>query len=458
MFDDNESSGRVKGSIKDRLISFLYRKRFKIKLLKNKLVKKEIKVRFIYKRKLEIKNVRDLKKFGDKVIEVDVKKEKFDFDKYDYYIIEPIKKKGIDDEEVKNVNYNKTVITDVKTVISNTKKDLKRIEINHHYPDKHKEDITKEINSVNNNVKKLKIELPKIGVDTKKLEEFKSPNNKDNVKNDQEIIKHYEEKIVEKEKNNKIVEAISRTSFSKSVGINVNNNTDKKIDNKDNYKKTVKNIKIYKTNKENKKVESKKTIKALNKFDGFKIRQLKRNEEIVKKDVDKAKIIIDKMNKEVDKVTKEVSKITKTTGYSRMIASCLRVATGILTLPFSRFNLFNITLGSALINRGLKDLKKGLDTKTEVKINYKYEDLSSMIKETKDKTKLTELLIMDSLSEIKSIKEYTYLGENNIKDLNNLEDNLNKKLKELDKLNQKLSKQDEKNKIKIKKIKEKSNG
>ena len=28
MFDDNESSGRVKGSIKDRLISFLYRKRF----------------------------------------------------------------------------------------------------------------------------------------------------------------------------------------------------------------------------------------------------------------------------------------------------------------------------------------------------------------------------------------------------------------------------------------------
>ena len=127
MFDDNESSGRVKGSIKDRLISFLYRKRFKIKLLKNKLVKKEIKVRFIYKRKLEIKNVRDLKKFGDKVIEVDVKKEKFDFDKYDYYIIEPIKKKGMDDEEVKNVNYNKTVITDVKTVISNTKKDLKRI-------------------------------------------------------------------------------------------------------------------------------------------------------------------------------------------------------------------------------------------------------------------------------------------------------------------------------------------
>lgn len=458
MFDDNDSTGRVKGSIKDRIISFLYRKRFKIKLLKNGLVKKEIKIRFIYKRKLEVKNVRDLKQLGDKVIEVDVKNEKFDFDKYDYYIIEPIKKKGIDDEQIKNAKNNKKVIEDVKIIINNTKKDLKRIDINYHYPDKHKEDVTKEIIKVNSNFKKLKIELSKIGVDTKELDEFKSPNNKENIKKDQNIINSYEEKIIEKEKNNKIVEAISNTSFSKSIGINVSNNVDKKLESKDNYKKNVKNIKIYKTNKDNKKVESKKTIKVLNKFDGYKIRQLKRNEEIVKKDVDKAKSIIDKMNKEVDKVTKEVSKITKTTGYSRMIASCLRVATGILTLPFSKFNLFNITLGSALINRGLKDLRKGLDTKTEVKINYKYEDLSSMIKKTKDKTKLTELLIMDSLSEIKSIKEYTYLGEKNIKDLNKLEDNLNKKLKELDKLNQKLSKQDEKNKIKIKKIKEKSNG
>ena len=160
------------------------------------------------------------------------------------------------------------------------------------------------------------------------------------------------------------------------------------------------------------------------------------------------------MNKEVDKVTKEISKITKTTGYSRMIASCLRVATGILTLPFSKVNLFNITLGSALINRGLKGLRKGLETKSEIKVDYKYEDLSSMIKATKDKTKLTELLIMDSLTEIKSIKESTYLGEKNIKDLTKLEENLNKKLKEIDKLNKKLNKQDERNKIKIKKVKD----
>ena len=465
MFEDNSSSsGRVKGSIKDRLISFLYRKRFRIKLIKNKLIKKETRVIFIFHKKMEVKNYRDLKQLGDKVIEVDVKNEKFDFDKYDYYIIEPVKKKGIDTETIKDVEKNKNVINTSKNLLNNIKKDIKKVDINLKYPDTHKEDLTSEINSITSSVNKLKVELTKLdSIDTSRLDSFKVPSNEEELKKSYEIIDYYENIINDKEKDNIIATSISNVSFKKNVGINVNNDVASNMKaskdisiNKENTS-SIKNIKIYKTSKKeiDKKVESKKTIKVLNKFDGYKIRQLKRNEEIVKKDVDIATHIIDKMNKEVDKVTKEVSRITKTTGYTRMIASCLRVATGVLTLPFSKFNLFNITLGSALINRGLKDLRKGLETKSEIKIDYKYEDLSNMIKATKDKTKLTELLIMDSLTEIKSIKESTYLGENNIKDLNKLEENLNKKLKEIDKLNKKLNKQDERNKIKIKKVKDK---
>ena len=462
MFDDNSSSssGRVKGSIKDRLISFLYRKRLKIKLFKNKLIKKETKVKFFYRKKKEVKNYRDLKKLGDKVIEVDVKKENFDFDKYDYYIIEPVKKKGIDSEELKKVEVTKKVINNSKQIIEKINKGIKKIDINMKYPEEHKEDISSEITDISNNVHMLKNELSKVeGISTTKLDNFIIPNNEEGVKRSYEVINYYQEVLDNKEKDVNIIETISKAQFRKNIGINVNNDNidnNKEKTNNGNYKLSIKNIKIYKTSKKNaeKKIESKKTIKVLNKFDGYKIRQLKRNEEIVKKDVDAAKSIIDKMNKEVDKVTKEISKITKTTGYSRMIASCLRVATGILTLPFSKVNLFNISLGSALINKGLKDLRKGLETKSEIKIDYKYEDLSSMIKATKDKTKLTELLIMDSLVEIKSIKESTYLGENNIKDLTKLEESLNKKLKEIDRLNKKLSKQDERNKIKIKKVKD----
>ena len=154
MFDTetNSSNGRVKGSIKDRLISFLYRKRFKIKLLKNKLIRKETKVIFIYRKKMEVKNYRDLKKLGDKVIEVDVKTEKFDFDKYDYYIVEPVKKKGIDTEELKNVEVTKKAINASKEIIKDVKKDIKRIEINTNYPEEHKEDISFEVTDISNKI------------------------------------------------------------------------------------------------------------------------------------------------------------------------------------------------------------------------------------------------------------------------------------------------------------------
>ena len=467
--EDSSSSGRVKGSIKDRIVSFLYRKRFKIRLLRNKLIKKETKVIFIFRKKQEIKNYHDLKKMGDKVIEVDVKKEKFDFDKYDYYIIEPVKKKGVDTAELKQVKDTKKVIDYSMVLLDSVKKDINKVDVNLKYPDIHKEDLTEETNRLINNVNKLKDELNKLDiVDVSKLNSFKVPSNEEELKRSYEIVDYYVGIVSNKAKDNNVVKTINNVSLKKQVGLNVNNimnsivNKDDITFNKNTNTKrrgisSVKNIKIYKPSKKSvdKKLESKKTIKALNKFDGFKIRQLKRNEERVKKDVAIATHIIDNMNKEVNKVTKEVSHVTKTTGYTRMITSCLRVATGILTLPFSKVNLFNITLGSALINRGLKGLRKGLETKSEIKVDYKYEDLSNMIKATKDKTKLTELLIMDSLTEIKSIKESTYLGDNNIKDLNKVEENLNKKLKEIDKLNKKLNKQDEKNKIKIKKVKDK---
>lgn len=253
MFDnDDNSTGRVKGAIKDRIISFLYRKRFKIKLLRNKLIKKETKVKFIFKKKTEVKTYRDLKKLGDKVIEVDVKNEKFDFDKYDYYIVEPIKKKGIDTGELKNVAVTKSVINTSKSIINNVSKDIKKIDINMKYPKEHKEDLSISIDAINNNVNKLKKELNKIdNVDTTKLDNFKVPSNEEELKNSYEIIKYYQDIIDSKENDIKVIETISKTQFSKNVGINVNN-TDikketKKKDAKNNYKKSIKNIKVYKT-------------------------------------------------------------------------------------------------------------------------------------------------------------------------------------------------------------------
>lgn len=462
---DDSESGRVKGSIKDRVLSFFYRKRLKIKLMKKKqLIKKETKVKIAYIKKRKITSFRDLKKLGDKVIPVDVKKENFDFDKYDYYIIEPVKKKGIDTEELKKVNNKKEIIKQSEKTCEKIKKDIKSIEINLNYPEEHQENLEEKLRCVKNNIQKLQTEFQKLDIKNVSLlniEFVEIKKNKEFLKTMEDIIDKCESELTIKKNNIKIVESISNVKFKKNVGINQpvqvqKNGTNKKDSVKiDKEKEEINHIKLYKVNKKllkEKKIDSKKTIKVLNKFDGAKIRQLKNNEAKIEKEVDVAKEIIDDMNKEVDKVTKEISEVTKTTGYSKMIKSCLKIATGILTLPFNGFNIFNITLGSTLINKGLNGLRKGLETKSEIKIDYKYEDLSQKIKETKDKTKLTELLIMDSLTQINSIKQSTYLGEKNIEMLNNLENNLSKKLKEIDKLNNKLNKQDERNKIKIRKV------
>lgn len=474
---DDSESGRVKGSIKDRVLSFLYRKRLKIKLMKKKqLIKKETRVKIAYIKKSKINSFRDLKKLGDKVIPVDVKKEHFDFEKYDYYIIEPVKKKGIDTEELKKVNNKKEIIKQSEKICNEIRKDIKSMEINLNYPKEHQEDLEEKLKCIKNNIQKLQTEFQKLDIKNVALLNIELAlikKNKESLKMMEYIIDQCENELAIKKNNIKIVETISNIKFKKNVGINKPVQVQENIginkpvqvqENKNNKKDSIKldeekekinHIKLYKVNKKllkEKKIDSKKTIKVLNKFDGARIRQLKNNETQIEKEVDVVKEIIDDMNKEVDKVTKEISEVTKTTGYSKVIKSCLKIATGILTLPFNGFNIFNITLGSALINKGLNGLRKGLETKSEIKIDYKYEDLSKKIKETKDKTKLTELLIMDSLAQINSIKQSTYLGEKNIEMLNNLENKLSKKLKEIDKLNNKLSNQDERNKIKIRKV------
>ena len=75
--------------------------------MKNSLIKKETKVTINVFNQIKIASVRDIKKLGDKAIPVDLKTEKFDFEKYDYYIIEPVKKKGIDDIDSIWMDYKK---------------------------------------------------------------------------------------------------------------------------------------------------------------------------------------------------------------------------------------------------------------------------------------------------------------------------------------------------------------
>lgn len=519
--NDSDNAGRLKGSIKDRLISFLYRKRYKIKLQKNKLIKKEEKVKINYVKKTKIENIRDLKKMGAKVIKVDVNTEKFDFEKYDYYMIEPVMKKGIDTKKEEYTS-KKNTLEKTKNNLKNIKEDLKSIEknnkenkdINKKLEEKKKEldqktkslqlklnklnlmhvdnnyieqvkknaineiDASKRIiayyeeeiekykdledrkSTVLNKINDLKDQINLLDIDfinIKELEDLKL--DEENIEYAKDLINKYEEEIKEYENNLDAINAINTAEFVNPIGVKIEQ--EPKVEKKENIKENKEiekleenknkdsKLSLYKASEE--KIEKKK-IEIANKYDGKVISNLKKTDNKMKNYLDDINLIVNKMNEEVDKVTKNVKEVTKSEGYGRVIASALKVATGILTLPLSNVNIFNIALGSALINKGIKGLKRGLDTKKEIIIDYDYEDLTNKIKNTKDKLNFTNNMIKDSLYQIKELKKYNTLTEDNLNMLERLEINLNSKLKEIESINKKLNKQDEKNKVKIKKI------
>ena len=160
---------------------------------------------------------------------------------------------------------------------------------------------------------------------------------------------------------------------------------------------------------------------------------------------------------------KEVSKKIEIIGKRDILGSVLRIAGGILTLPFTGKQLFGISLGSTLINKALKEMNKSLEKKEKIVINYKYEDISKQIEEVKDKVEYTHLILSDSLYEIKKLKDnfkYTYSEYDNILPeyrsmlvrLETLESKILKQQEKLLKMDKKLDKEKEINKQKLKKI------
>ena len=160
---------------------------------------------------------------------------------------------------------------------------------------------------------------------------------------------------------------------------------------------------------------------------------------------------------------KEISKKTEVIGHRNILGSLARIAGGIITLPLTGRQLFGVALGSTLINKGLKEMNRELETRERIVIDYKYEDISKQIEQVKDKLEYTNLIISDSLNEIQKLKnnfknEYSkydnILPEFNLTmdKLNNLEIKLLEQQSKLIKVDKKLDNEKEINKQKMKKI------
>ncbi len=161
----------------------------------------------------------------------------------------------------------------------------------------------------------------------------------------------------------------------------------------------------------------------------------------------------------------EVIKTTKIVNRTQsLFGSFLRIATGILTRPFTGINLFGIALGTNLINRGLRGLREYLNPEIEVieENRKKYCDMEEEILKGKNLVNNTKMLLSDSLWQLTQLEQEfqtTFANYTNVipeykqvlDQMHTLKNGLIEKERQLELQNHDLDRQYEANKIKLKK-------
>lgn len=416
-------SGRgAKGSIKDRLLSILYRIRYK-KYLKKKeryYKKNKIRLRFIYKSFFRNKRI--------KIIKIIPRKN--------------IKGKKVYKRKVKHVGIgpNENIVISVKKINPSLLIQVKSNKKVIYKP------VYKKVN--NKNYVYISNITPKFKMVRRKFKKgIYIPNREKN--NGKTIDKEvYPVVVLPKLKNNKI--------DTQKIMITNNPKTKKVVRKK--FKKGIEyrpSLKIVKENKY-------KVLKKLN-LKKVEVKSIEEIDEKIKKEIEEQKRILKSMKSRVSKIDITTNKTIKLSGFGRIISSILKIATGLLTLPFSGTNVFGVMLGAALVNKGIRGLRKGLNRQEVTNINYNYEDLKYKILRSKNKLSDTKLLIIDSLEQVQLLKEEFIdkfknykvidpLYDEIFKDIENIEDKLKNKKKEIEEIDKKFNKQYELNKVKLKKI------
>lgn len=468
----------AKGSIKDRLINILYKIRYGKKSKKANETKKidNLTKKQNYIRNLEEFKVKDdinvLPKNDKKILD-DVKLNENNYK--EVIKTDKIKKVGIDDSQLKSdssdikkenivdnkvntdkvnleVEFKKTrteiiILKTVEDFVNNTKSSLKEIknEIS---------DIKKCANNKNQDINELNERYNKL---QKKIEEIKDKyySIKDkydlselNILNDIELAKNicnYKTMASLDEVENIIDTCKNKIEEIKEVEIVVKEEKDTKED--------IKNLE----NDQNK-------VKIKFNFNKDDINTIKSVENDISYELNKQKEIVDDMYDKASYYEKQISKKLEIIGHKKILSSLIKIAGGILTLPLTGVNLFGISMGSTMINKALKEMNKSLETREKIVINYKYEDISKQINGVKDKLEYTNLVLCDSLNEIKKLKDnFNNIFKNynevlpefieTLKSVNSLEEKLLNQQSKLNKMNEKLDIENELNQQKLEIVK-----
>lgn len=480
----------AKGSIKDRLISMLYRLRYAKKVKKEdeyKIAKKEKQVEYL--RKLV-----DLKE--NENIDILDSNDKKELDKIKFTAIYKndskvfdLSKKGLDGIELKTINTDQKIVELDKKSIGEVELELTDIEQKTGELDEKvelKEEIKKTENEVvilkevDTFIKKSKETLEEISVEVESLKELSKEKNQD-TKELEERYKKLREKVDKlKAQYDAVKEKYDLSEFSILESI-------KLIDNIKDYKNRASlnemDMMIKVCKKEISKIENVTIEYSETKKVGNRVEEIKDEQKNIKVKFHKSKENINKINFVEEELTSELKtqeqiiedmykdaayfeKVARTelqySGYGKMFSALLKIAGGILTLPFTGSKIFGVALGNTMINRGLKSLNKSLEVKEKIVYDYKYIDIAHKISEVKDKVEYTNLIISDNLNQItrlkenfKKYKEYNKVlpeYESMLEKVNQLEKKLKVQQQKISNMDKKLDNQKEINNEKMKKV------
>lgn len=395
----------------------------------------------------------DLSKMGKKVSEYDPLKEQYDFDKYDYYEVisnktglssedensidvdKEIEKKAdeeiIIDEVEKFIDESKQLLVELKEEITSIKEDVSEI-----YTAKEIDELKERYNEINQKIQELKEKYSTI----KEKYDFEGYEILDNLLL-VDTIDDYKNKADLEEIELLIdackyeVESISGITIEDEISKGVSQDIEEKkgeIVKRDNEFKNTKDHTIY--------------------LDSF-------EKMIQQESIEQQKIILE-LEKDISHVEEEIVRTTEYVYHTgRMFGSFLRIATGILTAPFSNNRFLGVMLGTHLINRGLRELRTSLipEEVQRVEVRTRYNDVEREILHAKDDVKTTLSLINDSLYQVGELKKtfdiklkkYSAYIPNyyNVEQmLNDLENKLNKNKDKINNMNESLDKQYEANK------------
>jgi len=481
MGDTMDGNRGAKGSIKDRLISMLYRLRYAKKVKKEEdyeIAKKEKQVEYLKKLlylkekdNVDILDSKDKKELDKIKINVTYKfnDNKLKLNKKDANKEIKFNKKiiGIDvvDIELKKIEYKTDELdekVDLKKEIRKTKNEVVILKEVNEFINKSKENL-KEIKEEVDTLKDLSKEKNQ---DTKKIEErYKKLREKiDKLKKQYEAVKEKYDlsefsilesiKLMDNIKEYKSLVSLNemdmmikvcKKEITKIESVTVEYEEAKKVGtNIDNIKDNQDKIKI-KFNK------NKEDIKKLNNLEQEINNEIKNQEEVIEEMYKEASFF--------EKITR--AEITRS-GYGKMFSSLLNIIGGILTLPFTGKSIFGVALGNTMINRGLKTINSGLNVEKKLICEYKYTDIAHKISEVKDKVEYTNLIIEDNLKEIEKLKLNfkKYKEYNNVlpeyssilEKVNKLEEKLKLQQTKISKMNNKLEEEKKLNEQKMKKV------